>query len=490
MGLALGALALLLATSAISPPAMTVDARIVQLESNRSLGDGTLADLLNSRDPRIAARAALAIGRTGQRAGVAPLMKHLADAHPAVSAMVIYALGLLHDPSSAEAVIRAALAGAGRGEARQAAALDAIDRYESAGAFSDDQEHRALRPIASTLLESRSPVLRARAAETYNAFANSHRTFVISQILEKAFRRERSGFVRWHIMWTIMRGYAYRVPRSLLISAIGDRDETVRIEGIRALGRVKNPDAIATLQNAVAHDSSWRVAEQALESIRTLRKEPATEHLKSIPTVIRLPQARPDPYERIAALPRSPVTVQPAAPSAQRALYAPMLDANSLARFTEPQPGAHPRVRIVTTKGNLYLRLYPEWAPLTVENFLNLSDAGYYDNNPWFRIVPDFVVQTGGGVDGNSDVKYTIPAEENPLEQGSFVISMGLNYTDPPNAHAIRDSAGSEFYITLSPQLHLDRDFTVFGAMYAGFDVLARLVESDKIVRIERLPDA
>jgi len=73
-------------------------------------------------------------------------------------------------------------------------------------------------------------------------------------------------------------------------------------------------------------------------------------------------------------------------------------------------------------------------------------------------------VQTGDPNDnGEGDAGYTIPAEENPLEQRSGIISMGLNYTDPPDAHAIRDSAGTQFYITLSPQLHLNKDFTVFG---------------------------
>ncbi len=67
---------------------------------------------------------------------------------------------------------------------------------------------------------------------------------------------------------------------------------------------------------------------------------------------------------------------------------------------------------------------------------------------------------------------------------------MGLNYTNAPNSHAIRDSAGTQFYITLSPQLHLDSDFTVFGKVISGFDVLGRLVESDKIVRVEQLPDS
>jgi peptidyl-prolyl cis-trans isomerase B (cyclophilin B) len=159
--------------------------------------------------------------------------------------------------------------------------------------------------------------------------------------------------------------------------------------------------------------------------------------------------------------------------------------------FTGPAGGPHPRVRIVTTQGNIYVELYPEWAPLTVENFLNLANRGYYDNNRWFRIVPDFVVQTGDpSGNGEGDAGYMIPAEENPIEQDSYVISMGLNYTNPPDAHAIRDSAGTQFYITLSPQLHLDRDFTVFGKVFDGTDVLGRLIESDKIVRVERLPDS
>jgi len=64
---------------------------------------------------------------------------------------------------------------------------------------------------------------------------------------------------------------------------------------------------------------------------------------------------------------------------------------------------------------------------------------------------------------------------------------MGLNYTD--DGKPLRDSAGSQFYITLSPQLHLDRDFTVFGEVTSGFDVLPRIVEADKMLRVEQITD-
>jgi peptidyl-prolyl cis-trans isomerase B (cyclophilin B) len=142
-------------------------------------------------------------------------------------------------------------------------------------------------------------------------------------------------------------------------------------------------------------------------------------------------------------------------------------------------PGLHPRVLLRTTLGDVVVRLYPEWAPSTVANFLARVDTGYFDGNRWFRIVPDFVVQTGDPTNtGDGDPGYTIPAEENPIEQRSGIVAMGLDYE---NGAAKRDSAGTQFYVTLSPQLHLDRAFSVFGEIESGFNVLANLLESDKI---------
>ena len=152
-----------------------------------------------------------------------------------------------------------------------------------------------------------------------------------------------------------------------------------------------------------------------------------------------------------------------------------------------PACGPHPRVLLRTTKGDVVVRLYPEWAPSTVANFLTLTRDGYFDGNRWFRIVPDFVVQTGDPTNtGDGDAGYMIPAEENPLEQRSGIIAMGLNYNA---AGPERDSAGTQFYVTLSPQLHLDRAFSVFGEVQEGFDSLARMDERDRINFAVRLKD-
>jgi peptidyl-prolyl cis-trans isomerase B (cyclophilin B) len=291
-------------------------------------------------------------------------------------------------------------------------------------------------------------------------------------------------------MWTLYRAYAKAAPENVLVRALHDPSEVVRIEAVRAFGK-RGVAADIALLRPLAADVSWRVQEQTRESIIALQGGKLTEHLKSIPAGVHTPAPQIDRLAYLPALPRTPVSGKPSAPQANAIIAEPKIDPSTAQLLTGPARGPHPRVRIVTTEGNIYLELYPEWAPLTVENFLNLANRGYYDNNPWFRIVPDFVVQTGDPTgNGNGDAGYAIRAEENPIEQDSYVISMGLNYTDPPNAHAIRDSAGTQFYITLSPQLHLDRDFTVFGKMIGGFDVLGRLIEKDRIVRVERLPDS
>lgn len=467
-----------------APPSAYV--QIVRLEQARSLGNGQLADFLSSKNRSIALRAALAIGRTKQADGLPLLGRHVRDRDPSMRAMAIYAMGLigtnaagsdvlggLHDTSNEVLV----------------SALDATDRLETAHALDPSQERKAAqRTIA--LLHFPNATVRARAATALESFSASREAQAAVRALGRAYSHERDGFVRWHVMWTLYRSYAKNAPKALLTRALKDRNEVVRIEAVRAFGKRANASE-ATLLQPLLNDPSWRVQEQTRESIAVMQGGKMTEHLTQIAQGVRTPAPQPDKFAHLPALSRTAVSGKPAKPQASAIITQPLLHPNSVATFTGPAHGPHPRVRIVTTEGNIYLELYPEWAPLTVENFLNLTNRGYFDNNRWFRIVPDFVVQTGDPTNtGNGDAGYMIPAEENPIEQDSYVISMGLNYTNPPNAHAIRDSAGTQFYITLSPQLHLDRDFTVFGKVIGGFDVLGRLIEKDTIVRIERIPDS
>jgi peptidyl-prolyl cis-trans isomerase B (cyclophilin B) len=456
------------------------------LESKRSLGGGQLALYLASPDSAIAVRAALAIGRTKQPAGAALLAAHAGDSRVGVRSMSVYGLGLIAAGPQAGIVLAAASDPAAP---VRIAALDAIARYRAAHAFTAADEAAAQASLERALAKDADPIVRARAATALVEFREGAAAQEVATALAKAAQTDSDSAVRWHAMWAIYRGYATRVNRHVVETALHDRDELMRVEAVRAMGRYKDPALVAQVKPLLG-DASWRVQEQAAETIRALSGKPPTEHWTAIPAYVHVPPAQPDLLAALPALPRAHLHEKPAAPSVDDADFDLKLDPSTVARMTGPAAGPHPRVRIVTTKGNVYVVLYPEWAPLTVANFLDLADRGYYDGNRWFRIVPDFVVQTGDPNDnGDGDAGYSIGAEENPLEQRSYVISMGLNYDDKTNT-PIRDSAGTQYYVTLSPQLHLDRDFTVFGEVTGGIDVLGRLVESDRVVRVERIEDA
>jgi peptidyl-prolyl cis-trans isomerase B (cyclophilin B) len=458
---------------------------IVRYESQRSLGDGALAALLASPDEATAARAALAIGRTKLAAGVPLLEGHLSDPRDAVRAFSIYGLGLIGQGSDATAFIVALERD--RSGPVQIAAIDALGRYEEAHKLDPKIELAAVSELVSVMDEQRYvPEVQGRAAITQALFADSPAGATAAGELPITFGAKRDPGVRERIMWTVFRRYAAKVPVSFLRSALNDSDEVVRIEAARAYGKLKDAALVADLQ-PLLNDPSWRVQEQAAESIRVLRGGKLTDHWTAIPAFVHTPARQPDAFSSLPAFPRAAPAA--GAPRPDDALPSLALLPQTARDMLGPAHGPHPRLRIVTTQGNIYVALYPEWAPLTVANFLNMMNRGFLDHNPWFRIVPDFVVQTGEQDAKNAPGPgYTIPAEENPLEQNSYVISMGLNYDDKTNT-PLRDSAGSEFYITLSPQYHLDNAFTVFGAMTSGFDVLGRLTESDNVIRVERVPD-
>lgn len=457
--------------------------RILTLESQRSLGAGELAQYLNGPDARLAAAAALAIGRTKAAAGEPLLRAHLHDSRVAVRALSVYGLGLLATGRDGRGLI---VALDDRSGAVRVAAVDALARNRAAGALPPAVQSAARVGLEAALARDRDPIVRARAAVALLEFAKGPGRAEAARALTTAFATDRNLEVRRHAMWTIYRAYASLVNPLTIERALHDPDDVIRIEAVRAMSRLKSRALIGLVRPLLA-DASWRVQEQAAQTIRVLSGEPLTADWTAIPAFVHLPKRQSDPFAALPALARPSLTGKPSAPTAARAILTPQLDPTTARAMTSPAPGLHPRVRIVTTQGDVYVALFPEWAPLTVENFLDLSARGYYDRNRWFRIVPDFVVQTGDPNDnGNGDAGYTVGAEENPLEQGTGVISMGMNYSG--NA-PIRDSAGTQYYITLSPQYHLDRDFTVFGRVVAGFDVLARLTESDRVLRVERIAD-
>jgi len=130
-------------------------------------------------------------------------------------------------------------------------------------------------------------------------------------------------------------------------------------------------------------------------------------------------------------------------------------------------------VEIRTTQGPVRVRLACPDFPLTCVNFLNLAGQGFYDGLAFHRVVPDFVVQGGDPRgDGFGGPGYVIRDEIGRLRYGAGVIGMAL---------AGPDTGGSQFFLTLSPQPHLDGGYTAFGEVVSGSEVLERITPYDGI---------
>ena len=140
-----------------------------------------------------------------------------------------------------------------------------------------------------------------------------------------------------------------------------------------------------------------------------------------------------------------------------------------------------------TNKGTIVAELYDQEAPGTVANFEKLANAGFYDGVKFHRVIPDFVVQGGDPYSrdlppgdrriGTGGPGYMIKCEtkNNPRTHEVGALSM---------AHAGKDTGGSQFFITHSPQPHLDARYTAFGRVVNGMDVVDRIQQGDTIQRV------
>jgi cyclophilin family peptidyl-prolyl cis-trans isomerase len=139
--------------------------------------------------------------------------------------------------------------------------------------------------------------------------------------------------------------------------------------------------------------------------------------------------------------------------------------------------GKRPTATIQTVRGPIQLELFGDDAPITSWNFLSLARSGYYRNTRFHRVVPNFVAQDGDPRDdGNGGPGYAIRDEMNPNRYERGAVGMALSGPD---------TGGSQYFITHSPQPHLDGHYTVFGKVVRGYDVLDRIVQGDRITRID-----
>ena len=137
---------------------------------------------------------------------------------------------------------------------------------------------------------------------------------------------------------------------------------------------------------------------------------------------------------------------------------------------------SNPSATIVTSKGEIVIELYFDVAPLTVMNFIDLAEKGEYDGLIFHRVVPNFVIQGGDPRgDGWGGPVYNIRCE---YSREKFLRgTVGI-------ATSGKDTGGSQFFITHSPQPHLEARYTIFGQVLAGMEAVDGIVRGDTIKEI------
>lgn len=265
---------------------------------------------------------------------------------------------------------------------------------------------------------------------------------------------------------------------ALLLTGLRDPDFYVRATVIGALAeRPSSNDLSAVLASyaQAARDSANDARLAAIQYVAALWKRDSNSLSETQRTELTRLPVPSDPLERAAGN---------SVPSLSRwknviASARPIVWYEGLVRtiVIPVQSGKKLNATINTVRGPIKLELFGADAPITVWNFLSLARSGYYRNTRFHRVVPNFVAQDGDPRDdGNGGPGYAIRDEMNRHRYERGAVGMALSGPD---------TGGSQYFITHSPQPHLDGHYTVFGRVVGGYDVLDRLVQGDLITRID-----
>lgn len=409
--------------------------QIGKLERNRKTAPSEFAPFFKSTDPAVVARAAIAVGRLRKPAGVALLTPLLSPTQPeSVRAAAAFALGVIASPDALSALRSAALHAP---PLVAGAAADSLGRIGGASAVE----------TLSSLLASRDAFVRGKAAVGIgeSGFASKPQIpqplkATTGKLLDNAFTIERDQETRWRMAWAIYRSY-FDVNPGLLRTMLADQQELVRMYGVKAIGRLKDK-TFATAVRLLAKDPSWRVRVEVSNVLTTLGD---TTSVDTRPPAV----PKDDQVEPKALASNAPI-------------------------------GDHPQVAIVANKGVIVVELFPDAAPYHVDAFVRLVDSGFYNNSQLDRVIPNFVIQGGnpdaGKTTGSGGPGFSVSDEVNPIEQLTGMIALGLDYK---GSSPIFDSGGSQYYITESPQLHLDEYFSTFGRVVKGLAVVYAITKHD-----------
>ena len=165
------------------------------------------------------------------------------------------------------------------------------------------------------------------------------------------------------------------------------------------------------------------------------------------------------------------------------------------ARAVEDAAGTAPVMQLITSRGPVTIMLFEEQAPNTVANFIELAEQGFYGGTRFHRVEPNFVVQGGdpnsrpgtAGQPGTGGRGAQIPDEANRDDKRlHFAGAVAMAKAPNPNlpGASIPNTASSQFYVVLEPRESLNKEYTVFGRVIDGMEVLQRIRRDDELTAV------
>jgi cyclophilin family peptidyl-prolyl cis-trans isomerase len=440
--------------------------------------------------------AARALGAIGDKESMPALVAALGDSNPwvrtnaatAITRMATKDAKLLDTPTVAEDVRHVMTLTEDLDPGTRASAVDALGWYApksevarkrlleiaangsrwerelAAGAVARDFGEAADSPL-DALLANASNWEKVRILEGTSALKTR------GPALRKRFASDPEAMVRVAAIGNIPDD-AIDAELALVRTAMSDPDVVVREAAISTYPKNK-------LDSNVLKLAALHAAEESA------RKEPQNDaRLGAILAIAGIDEPSREPFLRQLLADADPVVRRVAADQIEK-LPKPRPQFTPLAvRIADPEYidvvrwAREPHTATIhMTRGTIVVQLLAQDAPLTVWNFAQLAKRGYFDNSSFMRVVPNFVVQGG---DPRNDMSggpgYAIRDEINMQKYTRGAVGMALSGPD---------TGGSQFFITHSPQPHLDGGYTIFGRVIAGMNGVVDATErGDKVETI------
>jgi HEAT repeat protein/cyclophilin family peptidyl-prolyl cis-trans isomerase len=454
-----------------------------RLEDPRAVA--ALMTLAKDPNPYTRAFAAKGLGPLKDRAAVPVLIPLVTGGEHMVAVEAIRALGRLGDPSATPALLTLLLPKADRGLRLEA--ISAIGFTGGEGAYEALLDNladpsplvraAALRGLAQLDPEGFVTVLSGLDPDPHWTVRAALASILGTLPPEIALARLRAMFddSDERVLPSVLASFSKLHPSdaaAVVMAQLKHNDPAVRAAAATAIGELKPPKGPAALADAFhlgQKDVMFIARAAALSALTLYGATDATPLLN---------EALADP-EWAVRLKAAMLLEQlnPASDARERIRPAPSRLAAGI--YETPQlvaPKISPQVYIETDRGLIQIELAVLDAPLTAYNFVTLARQGFFNGVTFHRVVQDFVIQGGDPRgDGEGGPSYTIRDELNDRPYLRGTVGMALDWAD---------TGGSQFFITHSPQPHLDARYTAFGRVIKGMEVVDQIEQWDVIRRV------